>query len=202
MSLCTGLYIANRERVIAERRFGQLRQLSNRVIDLDRAIRRLPGAVEARQHLVSASLEYLEGLSREARGNLDLAQEMSDGYWRLARIQAVNAEFNLGDSAKAEESLKKADALIEMVLASRPEDRSALFRSAVIARDRTSLADIDRHADVLAHARKTVVRRSRPVSRPRREVPAVPEAGPHDRTGVDSERRSGKARSGQENGRG
>ena len=158
-SLSTGLFVANRERVIAERRFGQLRQLSNRVIDLERTIRTLPGSIEARQRLVSASLEYLEGLSHEARGNLDLAQEISDGYWRLARIQGVNTESNLGDSAKAEESLKKAAALIEMVLASRPEDRNALIRSAVIAHDRMMLADTeDRSADLQVHAHQAVER--------------------------------------------
>jgi tetratricopeptide (TPR) repeat protein/predicted Ser/Thr protein kinase len=158
-SLSTGLYVANRQRLIAERRFGQLRQLSRRVIDLDGAIRTLPGSIEARQRLVAASLEYLEGLSREAKGNLDLAQETADGYWRMARIQGVNAEFNLGDHAKAEDSLRKADALIETILAFRPGDRSALFRSAVIAQDRVILADSDeRRADALDHARKAIER--------------------------------------------
>jgi serine/threonine protein kinase len=158
-SLSAGLYIANRQRVIAERRFDQLRQLSKRVIDLDGAIRTLPGSIEARQRLVAASLEYLEGLSREASGNLDLAQETADGYWRMARILGVNGEFNLGDHAKAEENLKKADVLIETVLASRPGDRNALFRSAVIAQDRMMLADTDqRRADTLAHAGKAVGR--------------------------------------------
>ena len=158
-SLSTGLYVANRQRLIAERRFGQLRHLSRRVLDLDAAIHALPGSTEARHRLVAASLEYLEGLSREAKGNLDLAQETADGYWRMARIQGVNAEYNLGDHAKAEESLKKADQLIETVLASRPGGRNALIRSAVIAQDRMILADTDgRRADALAHASKSVER--------------------------------------------
>lgn len=158
-SLLSGLYIANRERVIAERRFSQLRQLSKKVIDLDVAIRTLPGATDARRRLVSASLDYLEGLSHEASGNLDLAQEIADGYWRMARIQGVNAEFNLGDPSKAEVSLKKADALIDMVLASRPRDRSSIFRSALIAHDRMILADTEeRRPDTLAHTRRAVER--------------------------------------------
>ncbi len=158
-SLSTGLYVANRERVVAERRFGELRQLSNKVIDLDLAIRTLPGSVKARQRLVSASLEYLEGLSRDAHGDVELAQEISDGYWRMARIQGVNAEFNLGDPARAEESLKRADHFIEQVLSSRPDDRRALFRSAVIAHDRMIIADTEeRWADSVAHAQKTLER--------------------------------------------
>ena len=158
-SLSTGLFIANRQRIIAQRRFDELRQLSNRVIDLEQAIRTLPGSVEARRRLVSASLEYLEGLSRESRGDLDLAREISDGYWRLARIQGVNTESNLGDSSKAEESLRKADALIESVLASRPGDRNALLRSAVIAHDRMTVADTeDRKDDLQIHAHKAIDR--------------------------------------------
>ncbi len=158
-SLSAGLCLANRQRALAERRFGQLRQLSTRIIDLDGAIRTLPGSIEARRRLVAVSLEYLEGLSREAGQNPDLAQEVADGYWRMARIQGVNTEFNLGDHANAENSLKKAASLIEGVLAQRPRDRNALFRSAVIAHDRTNLADIEeRREDVLVHARRAVER--------------------------------------------
>jgi len=158
-SLATGLVVANRERAVAERRFAQLRQLSKRVIDLDRVIRTLPGSVEARQGLVSASLEYLEGLSSEARGNLDLTQEISDGYWRMARIQGVNEEFNLGDPIKAEESLRRADQLISTVLASRPEDRAALLRSAIIAHDRMVLANSgQRRSDTRSFAGQAIHR--------------------------------------------
>jgi serine/threonine-protein kinase len=78
VGLSTGLYLANRSRIAAEKRFEQLRQLSNRVFDLDRAIRDLPGATQARQNLVSASLEYLEGLAQDARTDVDLAREVSE----------------------------------------------------------------------------------------------------------------------------
>jgi serine/threonine-protein kinase len=162
LSLSTGLYVANRQRMIAERRFGQLRQLSNRVIDLDRAIRRLPGSVEARQRLVAVSLEYLQGLSWETHGDLELTRELAEGYWRMARIQGVNAEFNLGESGKAEESLKHAEVLIETVLASRPRDRGALFRSALIAHDRMIIAVTeDRRADVVVYGRQAEERLER-----------------------------------------
>jgi serine/threonine protein kinase len=158
-SLSAGLYIANRQREVAERRFAQLRQLSTRVFDLDRAISRLPGSVEARKRLVAASLEYLEGLSRETEDDLDLAKEVAEGYWRLGRIEGVNAEFNLGDSSEAERCLKKADALIENVLKSRPKDRIALLRSALIAHDRMIVAYVDgRRADVPIHAGEAVNR--------------------------------------------
>ena len=48
--------LADRQRALAERRFGQLRQLSAKVIDIDRAIRILPGSIDARRRLVAASV--------------------------------------------------------------------------------------------------------------------------------------------------
>ena len=157
--LSAGLVVANRQRLIAESRFRQLRQLSQEVFDLDSRIRNVAGATEARQALVAASLEYLEGLSRDARGDLDLLQEVSDGYWRVARIQGVPIGLTLGNFVKAEESLKKADDLLEVILASRPRDRHALERSSVVAHDRMIVADSERReADALAHAGKAVAR--------------------------------------------
>jgi serine/threonine protein kinase len=151
-SLSAGLYMANRGRVIAEQRFSQLRQLSNKVFDLDTVIRNLPGSTQARRNLVSASLGYLESLAHDTHGDLDLAQEISNGYWRAARIQGVPNELNLGQSAEAEASLKKADSLIETVLSSRPRSRSALLLSARIANDRMILAQSEnRRADALSH---------------------------------------------------
>lgn len=158
-SLSAGLYVANFERVIAERRFKQLRQLSTRVFGLDEIIRNLAGSTEARQRLISASVEYLEGLAADARGDLDLAREVGEGYWRVGRAQGVPSELNLGERAKAEASLKKADELIDLVLASRPNDRIALLRSADIAQDRMILAQEEhRNADAVAFADRATAR--------------------------------------------
>lgn len=157
--LAAGLFEINRERVIAERRFIQLRQLSNNVFDLDQKIKSLPGSTQARQDLVSVSLKYLEGLSSEAHGDLDLALEVGEGYWHVARAQGVPVDLNLGEPVKAEESLKKADKLVETVLASRPNDRRALHRSAVVAHDRMILAWQDhREAEAVAFTQKAATR--------------------------------------------
>jgi len=66
-SLSVGLYIANRERIVAQERFSQVRDLSNQVFKLDDEIRGLPGATKARHALVALSLQYLERLGRQAR---------------------------------------------------------------------------------------------------------------------------------------
>jgi len=158
-SLSAGFYTANRERMVAEERFKQLRQLSNKMFDLDVSIRHLPGSTEARQLLVSSALEYLDGLASSARGDLDLTQEVAQGYLRAGEVQGVPTELNLGEPAKADASLKKADELNERVLASRPRDRRALLRSAGIAEDRMILAQEEhRNGEALGDAHKAAGR--------------------------------------------
>jgi len=158
-SLALGLYVSHRARVVSERRFAELHQLSNQVFDLDTAIKRLPGATQARQKLVAASLEYLERLQSDIRGYLELTREVAEGYWRVARIQGVPVELNLGEPAKAEASLKKADQMVEAVLSTRPTDMVGLLRSAEIAHDRMILAWQDkRNTEAATLARKSADR--------------------------------------------
>lgn len=155
-SLSAGVYLEKRGRMLAEGRFQQLRQLSNKMFDLDRRIRYLPGSTQARHDLVSASLEYLRGLKFDPAKDLDLAQEVADGYVRIGRIQGVPTELNLGEAAQAEESLKEAANLTERVLAAHPGDRAARFRSGDIANDRMILAqEAHRRADAIGFAHKS-----------------------------------------------
>ena len=126
--LLFGVAEINRQRVMAERRFQQLHRLSSRVFDLDTAIQRLPGATEARKALVTLSLEYLEGLSRDAADDVALRQDVVDGYVKVAPIQGVPANLNLGDLAAAEGNLAKAEMLVEQILKRRPTTPPRWFR--------------------------------------------------------------------------
>ena len=157
VGLSTGLYVANRQRLIALERFRELHLLSAKVFDLDTKIQLLPGATDARQNLVAMSLDYLERLGRSAPGDVDLAQEMASAYLRVARIQGVPTGLNLGDFSKAEISLQKADHYAQLVLASRPKEADALFLSAGIAHDRMILAhSTRRNEDARRHSARTV----------------------------------------------
>lgn len=141
IGLSTGLYVANRERSIAEQRFLQVRQLANKLFAIDVAIRNTPGNIKARQLIVSTSLEYLQRVGAEARGDRDLALEIGSAYVQLAQVQGVPVNSNLGQFAAADESLRKADDLVESVLKSDTRNRGALLTSATIAHDRMVLAD-------------------------------------------------------------
>jgi serine/threonine protein kinase len=154
-SLSVGLYIANRERSIAEQRFLQVRQLANKVFDIDVAIRNVPGSTKARQLIVSTSLEYLQKVGAEARGDKALALEIGSAYVQLAHVQGVPINPNLGQFEAADESLRKADELVESVLKSDPRNRKALLTSATIAHDRMALANTqEKREDSLTQARR------------------------------------------------
>jgi serine/threonine-protein kinase len=158
-SLAAGLFIANHERAIAEQRFAQLRQLSAQVFDLDTSIRRLPGSTAARERLVSIALKYLDGLADSAHGDPELMEEIGEGYLRVARVEGVPTDLNLGEPAKAEVSLTKADEVTDRLLASGPKNASALFLSAEIANARMILAQEEhRNGDAVALARKSAER--------------------------------------------
>jgi serine/threonine protein kinase/tetratricopeptide (TPR) repeat protein len=162
-----GLLLANRERNIAERRFNEVRQISRQFLDLDADIRVLPGSTKARQRIVSASVGYLERLASDVRPSrwsaaqdLELELEIAEAYLKVARVQGVPVNANLGQWTQARESLAKADALVESVLSSPalPSRRRALLLSAEIARDSMILTQSSSPTQALAFGGKAAGR--------------------------------------------
>lgn len=156
-SLSAGLYVANRERMIAERRFAEVRQLANKFIELDNEIRGLPGSTNVRMRMVSDSLQYLSSLSSEAPVDRDLALEIAYAYVRVAHAQGDPTSPNLGQFAEAEASLNNAARFVDPVLEKEPQNPRALFIATTIAHDRLNLADT--RGDIAAelkHAADTV----------------------------------------------
>jgi serine/threonine protein kinase len=145
--LSVGLYVANRERAISQRRFEQVRRIANKALALDNVIRDLAGGTKAREEIVSMSEEYLSGLANEARSDQDLAYEVADGYMHLALIQGTPTSANLGRPADAEASLKKADALLEAILKTSPRNRKALSAAAETEHNLMILAETEHRGD-------------------------------------------------------
>jgi tetratricopeptide (TPR) repeat protein len=155
--LSIGLYLANHEKVVAQRRFLEVRQLANKLFDIDAEVRRAPGTAKARQLIVDTSLEYLRRLAADARGDPELALEIGNAYMRVARVQGVPMQTsNLGQTDQAEQSLQAADAMVRSVLALQSGNRTAIFRMAEIAHDRMMLLGLRRPDDqALLLARQT-----------------------------------------------
>jgi eukaryotic-like serine/threonine-protein kinase len=124
--LIAGILITLREERKAQRRFDDVRNLSNTLLfKIDDSIKDLPGSTEARHLLISSAQQYLDSLSQEASGDASLLRQLADGYQKLGSIQGESREPNLGDSAAAVESLKKAVAIREALVRANPSDRSA-----------------------------------------------------------------------------
>ena len=156
-SLSSGLYIANRQRAIAERRFVQVRELANKFIRMDEALRGIPGATKVRSRLVADSLQYLTSLGQEVQGDKELSLEIAYAYVRVAHTQGDPTSPNLGQFAEAEVTLQNASRFVEPILASEPRNERALFIACTIAHDQTQLDLVLDHRGerILADAGKT-----------------------------------------------
>ena len=101
--------VASRERDRAERRFNDVRQLSNALLfEISPKIERLQGATEAREILVSRALEYLDSLAQEADGDLSLQMELASAYEKIGDLQGNPSNPNLVDLDSAIASYGKA----------------------------------------------------------------------------------------------
>src|SRR5580658_2513385 len=155
-SLSTGLYVANRQRKIAEQRFAQVRQLANKFIDLDARIRGLQGSTMVRMQMVSDSLQYLRSLESEGHVDKDLALDIAFAYVRVAHAQGDPTSPNLGQFAEAKQSLSQASKFVDAILADDAKNRRALFIATTIAHDRMVLADAENsHEESLGYAKDT-----------------------------------------------
>jgi serine/threonine protein kinase len=151
VTLSAGSYIANRQRMIAERRFGQLHALSRRLLDLETELNFTD--LKLRNKLISLSIEYLEGLGSEALNDKALALDTSNAYLQIGRIQGVPEWNQQGQYAEADKSLSKANAFADSVLREDPNNRLALWLSGNIAHDRAVTAYAERNNEqVLAYS--------------------------------------------------
>jgi serine/threonine protein kinase/tetratricopeptide (TPR) repeat protein len=101
-------------RARAESRFDDVRRLANAfVFEMHDAIRDLPGSTPARRLLVSRALEYLDRLAREGGDRTDLQRELASAYLRIGDVQGRPFVPNLGDTAGALASYRKARAIYE-----------------------------------------------------------------------------------------
>jgi serine/threonine protein kinase len=139
-SLSTGLYVANRQRKIAEQRFAQVRQLANKFVDIDSKIRGLQGSTQVRLQMVSDSLQYLRSLESEGHMDKDLALDIAFAYVKVAHAQGDPTSPNLGQFAEAKQNLAQASKFVDAILADDATNRRALFIATTIAHDRMVLA--------------------------------------------------------------
>jgi eukaryotic-like serine/threonine-protein kinase len=115
--------IAERQRQRAEQRFDDVRRLARTLIfEIHDSIRDLPGAERSRRLLISTAMQYLDSLSKDAKGDPTLQRELAGAYTRLGDLQGRAREANEGDYPAALASFRRALALLQAGLAAAPGD--------------------------------------------------------------------------------
>lgn len=106
--------VARRERDRAERRFQEVRQLSNSLLfEIAPKIERLPGSTEARELLVIRALSYLDNLANESRNDPSILAELASAYEKIGDLQGNIDKPNLSDYSGAISSFEKARTIRE-----------------------------------------------------------------------------------------
>jgi eukaryotic-like serine/threonine-protein kinase len=114
---------ADEQRVLAERRFNEVRELARRfMFDFHSEIEHLSGSRKARELLVSTALEYLERLANDAGEDRELLSELASAYVRVGDIQGNPYVANLGNTAAALDSYLKAEEILEKLAVIAPEN--------------------------------------------------------------------------------
>jgi serine/threonine protein kinase len=117
LSLAAGLVETSRQRARAERRFAEVRELSNSFLfEIHDAIEDLPGSTKARELLIERARKHLDGLAREAGGDRALQLELAAAYEKLGDVLGRYASSNLGRTPEALASYRKALAIREALI--------------------------------------------------------------------------------------
>ncbi len=158
VSLAAGLVYSNHQRQLAEQRFSQLRALAETVFHFDASLRNVPGTTRAREELVTASLEYLDGLERDAHLDQDpaLALEVANGYKLVGHAQGSPRTANLGKLGPARENLEKASRIVARVVSREPRNVRALLLGLELSADLMSIGDYQDSTELVVEQSKVV----------------------------------------------
>ena len=114
---------AQAERARAERRFSDVRALTNSfMFEFHDAIENLPGSTPARELVVKRAVEYLDKLSQESGGDALLERELATAYERIGRIQGNSYYSNLGDTDGALKSYRTSLEIRQRLAALEPDN--------------------------------------------------------------------------------
>jgi serine/threonine protein kinase/tetratricopeptide (TPR) repeat protein len=114
--------VARDERARAERRFSEVRSLATSFLfELHDAIAPLPGSTPVRALLVKRALTSLDGLAREANGDVSLQRDLAAAYEKVGRVQGNSYNANLGDTKGALASYRKSLEIRERVARDNPK---------------------------------------------------------------------------------
>lgn len=146
---------ADRARQVAERRFNDVRALSNYMLfDLYDKLAARPGTVARRAELAATSVRYLAGLQVSEDSPVDLRLDVARSYRRLSEIQGYPGMSNIGQPELALKSLDSAEAILTTIRPDQPGYGDAQAELGWVLEDRwTLLPDSNGGAAKLASAK-------------------------------------------------
>lgn len=113
LALAAATTFATWEARRAERRFADVRHLANvSLLEIEGAMHNVAGATKARLLTVRTAEEYLEQLSKEAKGDPGLTRELAGAYEKLGDVLGNPDAGNVGDAADAADRYRQAEALL------------------------------------------------------------------------------------------
>jgi len=105
---------ARAARARADQRFADVRQLANAFLfEFHDSIAELEGSTPARKLVVAKGLEYLDKLAKDAGDRVDLRREIAGAFVKVGDVQGRPFNANIGDTAGALDSYRRAVALYE-----------------------------------------------------------------------------------------
>lgn len=135
------------ERERAERRFNDIRELSNSLMfEIHDSVKDLPGSTPTRELIVRRALEYLDRLAQEAGEDPSLMREMAAAYVKIGDIQGNPYGANLGNLEGAKDTYGRALAIYENLLKAAPQDAEVLRAFAGL---------LDKRGEIALHASDT-----------------------------------------------
>jgi tetratricopeptide (TPR) repeat protein len=116
LALTVGAGVAIWQGRRAERRFAEVRQLSNQFLfEFEGSIHNVPGTTKARELVIKTAQQYLDRLALEAGRDPQLIHELAEAYHKLGDVQGSTIEGNTGDVKAALASYRKSIALRDSV---------------------------------------------------------------------------------------
>jgi serine/threonine protein kinase/tetratricopeptide (TPR) repeat protein len=108
-AILAGIGLREQQRLIAERRFDELRSLARyQIFDLQEQMYFYGSPLPVRKVMAERSMQALEQLSRESTPNFDLQADLTDGFTQLAELLGNPLRSNLGEPAQGRKALDRA----------------------------------------------------------------------------------------------
>jgi tetratricopeptide (TPR) repeat protein len=121
VSLTAGLVAALWQAQIAERRFDDLHGLAQVMMgDIYDSVADLPGATTARELITNEAQHYLDRLAQDAQGDLQLGVDLALAFKRIADVQGLPSNANLGRTDAALDNYDKALKIAESLAVADP----------------------------------------------------------------------------------